>query len=153
LKINQRYILYIPAIANTVLSSCKTLARHREVQPKSFVEADTADDDIAHVLYPSGTESRHKGVMLYNKSLISEYVCSIVVGKMDAGYVAIRALPLYHSAQLHVFLGPSIYLGSSGIILGAASPELILKTIEEEKATLLFCPPTVWIGLLRHPDF
>src|SRR5690625_142561 len=91
--------------------------------------------------------------MLSHKSLVSEYVSSIVDGKMDAGDVAIHALPLYHSAQLHVFLGPSIYLGSSGIILGAASPEIILKTIEEEKATLLFCPPTVWIGLLRHPDF
>src|SRR5690625_2329254 len=91
--------------------------------------------------------------MLSHKSLVSEYVSSIVDGKMDAGDVAIHALPLYHSAQLHVFLGPSMYLGSSGIILGAASPELILKTIEEEKATLLFCPPTVWIGLLRHPDF
>src|SRR5699024_12743204 len=105
------------------------------------------------VLYTSGTESRPKGVMLSHKSLVSEYVSSIVDGKMDAGDVAIHELPLYHSAQLHVFLGPSIYLGSSGVILGAARPELILKTIEEEKATLLFCPPTVWIGLIRNPDF
>ena len=52
-----------------------------------------------------------------------------------------------------MFLGPSIYVGASGIILSAASPELILKTIEEEKVTSLFCPPTVWIALLRHPDF
>src|SRR5690625_4138823 len=142
-----------PAITNTDLSSWTTLASVREDQPKSFVEAEIADDDLAHVLYTSGTESRPKGVMLSHKSLVSEYVSSIVDGKMDAGDVAIHALPLYHSAQLHVFLGPSIYLGSSGIILGAASPEIILKTIEEEKATLLFCPPTVWIGLLRHPDF
>src|SRR5699024_5087716 len=100
-----------------------------------------------------GTESRPKGVMLSHKSLVSEYVSCIVDGKMNAGDVLVHALPLYHSAQLHVFLGPSIYLGASGIILGEANPEVILKTIEEEGATQLFAPPTVWIALLRNPDF
>ena len=114
---------------------------------------DILDDDLAQVLYTSGTESRPKGVMLTHKSIISEYVSTIVDAKIEKDDVAIHALPLYHSAQLHVFLGPSVYVGSSGIILGAASPEVILKTIEQEGATQLFCPPTVWIALLRHPDF
>lgn len=131
----------------------KPLSQVQKTQSKVLVEADLRDDDVIQILYTSGTESRPKGVMLTHKNLISEYVSSVIDGKMEAKDVAIHALPLYHSAQLHVFLGPSIYLGSSGIILGASSPELILKTIEEEKATLLFCPPTVWIGLLRHPDF
>src|SRR5699024_5077142 len=142
----------IPVITNTELSSWTTLAGLRKGQARSFVEAEIADDDLAHVLYTSGTESRPKGVMLSHKSLVSEYVSSIVDGKMEAGDIAIHALPLYHSAQLHVFLGPSMYLGSSGVILGAARPELILKTIEEEKATLLFCPLSVLISLLRHAD-
>lgn len=153
LRIKQRYMMGTPEVVEPELSSWTALASVRKDQPKDFVEADIADDDLAHVLYTSGTESRPKGVMLSHKSLVSEYVSSIVDGKMAAGDIAIHALPLYHSAQLHVFLGPSIYLGSSGIILEAASPDMILKTIEEEKATLLFCPPTVWIGLLRHPDF
>src|SRR5699024_50535 len=117
----------------------------REGQARSFVEAEIDDDDLAHVLYTSGTESRPKGVMLSHKSLVSEYVSSIVDGKMDAGDVAIHELPLYHSAQLHVFLEPSIYLGSSRIIFGGLSPDLILTTIEEEKATQLFCPTAVSI--------
>lgn len=130
-----------------------TLFECRHGQATDFVDADLQDDDLAHVLYTSGTESRPKGVMLTHKSLISEYVSCIVDGQMAAGDVLVHALPLYHSAQLHVFLGPSVYVGASGIILGAASPESILKTIEEEKATQLFAPPTVWIALLRHPDF
>ena len=72
---------------------------------------------------------------------------------MSADDIVIHALPLYHSAQLHVFLGPSVYLGSTGVILEYPTPETILKTIEKEHATLLFCPPTVWIALLRHEDF
>lgn len=125
----------------------------RTGQPSSLPDIEMDDDDIAHVLYTSGTESRPKGVMLSHKSLISEYVSCIIDGKMSDEDIVIHALPLYHSAQLHVFLGPSVYLGSSGIILEAPTPETILRTIEEERATLLFCPPTVWIALLRHADF
>ncbi|MEN1968601.1 acyl-CoA synthetase [Lentibacillus sp. N15] len=154
-KVQYRYLMDIPAEAQLPeeLSSWETLSRSRNGQPVTLVEAAIDDDDLAHVLYTSGTESRPKGVMLTHKSLISEYVSSIVDGHMEARDVAIHALPLYHSAQLHVFLGPSVYVGASGIILGAADPQLIMKTIEDEKATQLFAPPTVWIALLRHPDF
>ncbi|UJL48204.1 long-chain-fatty-acid--CoA ligase [Virgibacillus sp. NKC19-16] len=153
LDIKHRYLMEVSAAYVGELTEWTPLATARTGQPTDFVDAEIADDDLAQVLYTSGTESRPKGVMLSHKSIISEYVSSIVDGKMDPADVAIHALPFYHSAQLHVFLGPSVYVGSSGIILGAASPELILKTIEEEGATQLFCPPTVWIGLLRHPDF
>ncbi|MCK9906569.1 AMP-binding protein, partial [Frankia sp. Cpl3] len=67
--------------------------------------------------------------------------------------VAVHALPLFHCAQLHCFLGPYIYLGGSGIILEQATPGLILETVEMYRATQLFCPPTVWIALLRSPEF
>lgn len=125
----------------------------RSGQSTDPVEVELDDDDLAHVLYTSGTESRPKGVMLSHKSILSEYVSCMIDGKMEAEDVAIHALPFYHSAQLHVFLGPSIYVGASGIILRGADPGVILQTIEQERATQLFCPPTVWIALLRHPDF
>ncbi|GAK14357.1 LOW QUALITY PROTEIN: long-chain-fatty-acid-CoA ligase [Geomicrobium sp. JCM 19039] len=130
-----------------------TLDQLRKDQPSTLVEALIEDDDLAQVLYTSGTESRPKGVMLTHKSLISEYVSVIVEGKMEPRDVMIHALPLYHCAQLHVFLGPSIYLGSTNIILGAPKPEAIFDAIEKGGATQLFCPPTVWIALLRHPEF
>src|SRR5690606_34346495 len=111
------------------------------------------DDELAHILYTSGTESNPKGVPLSHKSIISEYVSCIVDGDMSADDVLVHALPFYHSAQLHVFLGPSIYLGASGIILNEANPKTIMETIEKHKANQLFAPPTVWIAMLRHPDF
>lgn len=150
-----RYIMDLDEgeIVNERFEDWTSLRDIREGKPTDFVDADLSDDDLAHVLYTSGTESKPKGVMLTHKSIISEYVSCIVDGNMDEGDVLVHALPMYHSAQLHVFLGPSIYLGSSGIILDGASPEIILRTIEREGATQLFCPPTVWIALLRHPEF
>lgn len=116
-------------------------------------EEELDDEDVAHILYTSGTESKPKGVMLTHKSIISEYVSTIIEGDMKEEDVAIHALPLFHSAQLHCFLGPYIYLGGSGIILEVATPAIMLESIETFQATQLFCPPTVWIALLRSPDF
>lgn len=152
LSIKSRFLMDTKE-AKKELTAWIPLGKARIGAPADFIEAAMDDDDLAQVLYTSGTESLPKGVMLSHKSIINEYVSCIVDGEMNTEDVAIHALPLYHSAQLHCFLGPSIYIGSSGIILSAASPELILKTIEKEGATQLFCPPTVWIALLRHPDF
>src|SRR5690625_7621025 len=38
-------------------------------------------------------------------------------------------------------------------MLEASYPAVILQTIEQQGATLLFCPQTIWIAVLRHPDF
>ncbi|MFD2042882.1 acyl-CoA synthetase [Ornithinibacillus salinisoli] len=155
LEIKHRYVMDVSTkdLLSSDLEAWTVLAIARQGQSTAFVDADISDDDLAHVLYTSGTESRPKGVMLSHKSIISEYMSCIVDGNMAENDVLIHALPLYHSAQLHCFLGPSIYLGSSGVILPGASAEIILDTIEKEGATQLFCPPTVWIALLRHPDF
>ncbi|GEL77233.1 acyl-CoA synthetase [Tenuibacillus multivorans] len=152
LDIQFRYLMDVSEYSPE-LDDWMPLSMARSGQPTDFVETEIADDDLAHVLYTSGTESKPKGVMLSHKSIINEYVSCMVDGDMAENDVCIHALPLYHSAQLHCFLGPSIYLGSSGIILDGATPEVILETIEREKTTQLFCPPTVWIALLRNPDF
>jgi fatty-acyl-CoA synthase len=112
-----------------------------------------ADDDPLRLMYTSGTESRPKGVMLSSRSLISQYVSCIVDGGMSADDVEVHALPMYHCAQLDCFFSVDVYLGATSVILPGPDPAALLAAIAREKATKLFCPPTVWISLLRHPDF
>ena len=112
-----------------------------------------AGDDLAQLIYTSGTESRPKGAMLSHHSLIAQYVSCVVDGEMTGADVEVHSLPLYHCAQLHCFLTPGIYLGATNVVLPGADPAAILQAVETERATKLFCPPTVWISLLRHPDF
>ncbi len=119
----------------------------------SAPQATVGDEDLAQLIYTSGTESRPKGAMLTHRSLIAQYVTCVVDGEMTGADVEVHSLPLYHCAQLHCFLTPGIYLGATNIVLPGADPAEILATIEAERATKLFCPPTVWIALLRHPDF
>ncbi|MEU9342676.1 acyl-CoA synthetase [Streptomyces sp. NPDC048278] len=111
------------------------------------------DDDPVRLMYTSGTESRPKGALLSSRSLICQYVSCVVDGEMVHDDIEIHALPLYHCAQLDCFLGPDVYVGATSIVLPRPDPEVILRTIEEERVTKLFCPPTVWISLLRSPAF
>jgi fatty-acyl-CoA synthase len=112
-----------------------------------------SDDDPLRIMYTSGTESRPKGALLSSRSLMWQYVSCVVDGGMEADDVEVHSLPLYHCAQLDCFLNPDVYLGATSIILPAPDPVQLLRTIEAEGVTKLFAPPTVWISLLRCPEF
>ncbi|OBK01216.1 acyl-CoA synthetase [Mycolicibacterium fortuitum] len=111
------------------------------------------DDQLLRVMYTSGTESRPKGVMHSSRSLMWQYISTIVAGSMSGDDVEIHSLPLYHCAQLDNFLATDVYLGATSIILPRPDPELVLRAIERHGVTNYFAPPTVWISLLRSPVF
>jgi fatty-acyl-CoA synthase len=111
------------------------------------------DDDPVRLMYTSGTESRPKGALLSSRSLLWQYVTCALDGDYAPDDVDLHTLPLYHCAQLDVFLGPDVYLGTTSVILPGPDPAAILRAIEEHRVTKFFAPPTVWIALLRHPGF
>ena len=92
--------------------------------------------------------------MLSSRSLISQYVCCVVDGGMSADDVELHSLPMYHCAQLDCFFSrrclPRRHQHHPA---RARTRPRCSRTIEREQVTKLFCPPTVWISLLRHPDF
>lgn len=109
--------------------------------------------DVAQIIYTSGTESLPKGAMLTHEAVMWQYVSCIVDGGMSADDLMLHAMPLYHCAQLDVFLGPAIYLGATNIIIGKPAADLILSLIATHRVTSFFAPPTIWIAMLRSPAF
>lgn len=116
-------------------------------------EVIVGDDDPIQLMYTSGTESRPKGAIQTSRMLIQQYVSCIVDGGMASDDVELHALPFYHCAALHTFFTPGVYVGATNIVLSAPEPATMLRTVEQYGVNKLFCPPTVWISLLRHPDF
>ena len=109
-------------------------------------------EDPCQMTYTSGTESKPKGVIISNQALIAQYMGCIIDGGYDKDDINLNALPIYHCAARDVFLNPVFWIGGTNIL---TAPDLgkILAQIEQYKVTMFFAPPTVWIGLLRHPDF
>ncbi|CAN5659407.1 hypothetical protein BH11ACT8_BH11ACT8_20030 [soil metagenome] len=111
------------------------------------------DDDPVRMMFTSGTESRPKGALLSSRSLMWQYVSCTIDGAMTADDVELHTLPMYHCAQLDCFFGVDVYLGATSIILPGPDPATVLRALAQHGVTKYFAPPTVWIGLLRCPDF
>lgn len=127
------------------------LARSGEIA--SEPEADLDEEDVAQILYTSGTTSAPKGAVLTHRALIAEYVSCIEALEYRHDDRALHSLPLYHSAQMHVFLMPDLLVGATNFVLVAPEPEQCCEVIEHEKINSMFAPPTVWISFLRHQAF
>ena len=116
-------------------------------------EPDFNGHHLLQIVYTSGTESLPKGAMLTHGAVIDQYVSCIIDGEMAETDTVLHALPLYHCAQLDVFLGPSVYLGSTSVITAKPTPENLLPLVAQHRISQFFLPPTVWIALLRSPLF
>jgi len=120
-----------------------------DAPPTSEVDAGA----LLQIIYTSGTESLPKGAMLTHDAVLWEYVSCVVEGEIAEGDLIVHALPLYHCAQLDVFLGPGVYVGATNVITGKPTPDNILALLSKYKANSFFAPPSIWIALLRSPQF
>ncbi len=157
-----------------VLSNMKTVTQFiwsnqgqgKEVQDDNFIDFDNwyknfpdeepdtivRIEDPCQMTYTSGTESKPKGVIINHQALIAQYISMIIDGGFQPEDININALPIYHCAQRDAFMTPIFYIGGTNVLIRPDLEE-ILTNIEKWKGTMFFAPPTVWIGLLRHPSF
>ncbi|NEA63485.1 acyl-CoA synthetase [Streptomyces sp. SID12488] len=127
------------------------LARLAGTAPYDGPESRT--EDLVQLLYTSGTTALPKGAKMTHRSLVHEYLSAIAALDLSPGDRPVHSLPLYHSAQMHVFLLPYLAVGAPNVILDAPDGDAILDLVEAGRADSLFAPPTVWIGLANRPDF
>lgn len=121
-------------------------------EPLPF-EAGRDPGALAQLLYTSGTTALPKGAMMTHRALVHEYESAIEALDLAEDDRPVHSLPLYHSAQMHVFLLPYLAVGARNTIVDAPVAEQIFDLVEAGEADSLFAPPTVWIGLAGHPDF
>ncbi|MCE9662922.1 AMP-binding protein [Halomonas sp. M5N1S17] len=131
------------------------LALDRDSAESDDSEPDVAVEgaSLAQLLYTSGTTAAPKAAMMTHQALLAEYMACMVELDIKGDEPMLAALPLYHSAQMHVFLMPAMLLGAPVHLREAPLPDDCLTQIASEGIVSFFAPPTVWISLLRHPDF
>lgn len=116
------------------------------------VDVAVSSDALAQLLYTSGTTSKPKGAMMTHGALIHEYISTLVGLDFTAEDRPLIAMPLYHSAGMHVFMLPYLAIGATIRLLEKPDIPAILDLVERERIGSLFLAPTVWVPLANHPD-
>lgn len=112
------------------------------------------DEDLAILQYTGGTTGFPKGVMLTHKNLVANAkMCETWLYKCEEGKeVVLGALPFFHVYGMTTVLILSVLQGSKVVLIPKPEPEVLLKAIQSQKVTMFPGAPTMYIGLLNHPD-
>jgi len=114
-----------------------------------FATVARANDDLAAILYTSGTTGRSKGAMLTHDNLASNSFSLVDYWRFTDKDVLIHALPIYHTHGLFVASNVTLFARASMIFLPKFDPELIIKLMS--RATVMMGVPTFYTRLLQSP--
>ncbi|WP_441233099.1 malonate--CoA ligase [Bradyrhizobium sp. 930_D9_N1_4] len=113
-----------------------------------FATVPRANDDLAAILYTSGTTGRSKGAMLTHDNLASNSLSLVGYWRFTDKDVLIHALPIYHTHGLFVATNVTLFARASMIFLPKLDPDLIIKLMA--RATVLMGVPTFYTRLLQN---
>lgn len=113
-----------------------------------FTTVSRANDDLAAILYTSGTTGRSKGAMLTHDNLASNSLSLVSFWRFTDKDVLIHALPIYHTHGLFVATNVTLFARASMIFLPKLDPDLIIKLMA--RATVLMGVPTFYTRLLQN---
>jgi len=108
-----------------------------------------ADDDLAAILYTSGTTGRSKGAMLSHGNMRSNAVMLKDYWGWQPGDVLIHALPIFHVHGLFVAIHAALLNGSKMIWLGKFDPRVVIEKMPQ--ATVFMGVPTLYVRMLAEP--
>ncbi|WP_439359344.1 malonate--CoA ligase [Bradyrhizobium sp. DASA03007] len=114
-----------------------------------FATVPRTSDDLAAILYTSGTTGRSKGAMLTHDNLASNSLSLVGYWRFTDRDVLIHALPIYHTHGLFVATNVTLFARASMIFLPKLDPDLIIKLMA--RATVLMGVPTFYTRLLQNP--
>ncbi|WP_036302863.1 malonyl-CoA synthase [Methylobacterium sp. 77] len=146
-----------PVAAEAKVSALRTLdasGRGSMAEAADAASADFADvargpDDLAAILYTSGTTGRSKGAMLSHDNLASNAVTLVEAWRFTADDVLIHALPVFHTHGLFVATNVVLLAGATAIFLPKFDPKQVLPLMA--RATAMMGVPTFYTRLLREP--
>jgi malonyl-CoA/methylmalonyl-CoA synthetase len=127
------------------------LSRAAEEQPPTFDDVELSPDDLAAILYTSGTTGRPKGAMLSHGNLASNADVLRRVWGFSADDVLLHALPLFHAHGLFVAINCVLASGCTMVFLPRFGVEQVLDALP--RCTVMMGVPTFYTRLLDDPGF
>jgi malonyl-CoA/methylmalonyl-CoA synthetase len=116
-------------------------------QPDAFDNVTRGPDDLAAILYTSGTTGRSKGAMLSHENLVSNARTLRDWWRFTADDVLLHALPIFHTHGLFVATNVILLAGASMLFLPKLDPDTVFRLLP--RATAMMGVPTFYVRLLQ----
>jgi long-chain acyl-CoA synthetase len=143
---------------------------HRKIDPKEGVlaftdlvkkhapssrETDVSFDDLACLQYTGGTTGVSKGVMLTHRNLSCnvQQLAAWTFDVLEGQESVMGIFPFFHTAGFMAVMNHSVFRGLTNILVPRPDPSVVLELTLKYRPTYFPCVPTIYVGLLNHPDF
>ena len=126
------------------------MEKARDARP-DFADVSRSADDLAAILYTSGTTGRSKGAMLSHGNLVSNAEALRDYWRFTAEDRLLHALPIFHTHGLFVATNITLIAGGSLILLPRFDADEVIRLLP--RATAMMGVPTFYTRLLARPDF
>ncbi|WNB92130.1 long-chain-fatty-acid--CoA ligase [Bacillus sp. NEB1478] len=113
---------------------------------------DISESDDLEILYTSGTTGRPKGALFDHDRIFKVSLTMLVNMELKKDERFLHLAPLFHSAQLNLFMIAGVILGGSHFIHRDFHPLKALEAIQEHKITHLFAVPAMYNFMLQVPN-
>jgi feruloyl-CoA synthase len=120
----------------------------------SFVPVEIDADDLAELLYTSGTTGKPKGCMHTHRTVLMAGITGALAIKLDEDDRLLMAMPIWHSSPLNNWFGGTQYVGGTTVMIREYHPLHFLQAIQQEKCTVYFGAPISYIMPIQMiPNF
>jgi len=128
-----------------------TLSERAASEPPDFATVPRTGDDLAAILYTSGTTGRSKGAMLTHRNLFQNSDAIARAWGFTRSDVLLHALPLFHTHGLYISANCALFTGSRMIFQRRLDVDRLVDALP--RATVLMGVPTFYTRLLDSPRF
>lgn len=138
-----------PAVLTLSGAGTGTLVDLMSEAPSGFQAVAREKDDLAAILYTSGTTGRSKGAMLTHGNLSSNAKSLCATWRFTQDDKLIHALPIFHTHGLFVAVNVTLMAGGSVFFMAKFDADAIMNLFS--RATSMMGVPTFYVRLLDHP--
>ena len=145
------------AEANAIAPQCRVLTLGDagqgsllEHESDQYTDVSATWDDVAAILYTSGTTGRSKGAMMTHGNLASNALALIDLWHFSKDDVLLHALPVYHTHGLFVGMNTVLFSGGQLLLHRKFNADAVMADLP--KATCFMGVPTFYTRLLQHKD-
>ena len=108
------------------------------------------EEDLAALMYTSGTTGGPKGVMLTHRNLYTHALQVIAELEIRPSWVYLHAAPMFHAANCALMYALA-FKGAANVFLPAFRPETWLESVQHHRVTCAVLVPTMWHLIVNHP--